>query len=444
MPEQQSIEWKQSWKDEYLQWISGFANAKGGVLYIGKDDHGNIVGVSNYKKLMDDLPNKISSKLGVVCDVNLHDENGLFFIEIVTNPYNNGISYNGKFYYRSGSTNQELRGNELTEFLLRKTGKTWDDIEEENASFDDINEETVRQFVKSGIASKRLPPETESLDTQTILDNLLIINNGKLTRSALLLFGKRPMRFYVSSFLKIGKFGKSDSDLRSQEVVEGNLFEQLDETLKILFTRFINSSISYDGIQRIETYEYPYEAVREILLNAFTHRTYENSPIQISVYDDRIMFWNQGELLSPLTPEALKTKHTSITRNPNIARTFFRAGFVESWGRGTIKIIEECLEAGLLEPEIKELTGGVVVTLFKDKTNEEFLASLPLNKRQKEAVRYVKKNKYITSGLYQKEFDVAKATARRDIEELLELSILKSEGIGRATKYIINVSSSKT
>lgn len=440
MPENQNIEWKQSWRDEYLQWISGFANANGGVLYIGKDDNGNVIGLDKCKKLMDELPNKISSKLGVLCDINLHQEEGLYCIEIITSPYKNGISYNGKYYYRSGSTNQELRGNELTEFLLKKTGKTWDDIEEEKVSFEDIDEATVHKFVKSGIASKRLPPDTKDLDTKTIFENLLIINDGKLTRSAILLFGKQPLRFYKSSFLKIGKFGKSDFDLLSQEVVEGNLFQLLEETLKILFTRFINSSISYQGIQRIETYEYPYDAVREILLNAFTHRTYENSPIQISIYDDRIMFWSQGKFLSPLTTETVKTKHSSITRNPNIARTFFRAGFVEAWGRGILKIMGECREAGLLEPKIEELTGGVMVTLFKDKTNEEYLATLNLNERQKEAVRYVKENKYITSGQYQKKFDVAKATARRDIEELLEFSIFKSKGVGRATKYVINVS----
>tara|TARA_B110000114_G_C15049115_1_gene380469 strand:- start:748 stop:990 length:243 start_codon:yes stop_codon:yes gene_type:complete len=80
MPEQQNIEWKQSWRDEYLQWISGFANSNGGVLYIGKGDSGNVVGVDKYKKLMDEFPNKISSKLGVLCDVNLHKENNLFFI----------------------------------------------------------------------------------------------------------------------------------------------------------------------------------------------------------------------------------------------------------------------------------------------------------------------------------------------------------------------------
>lgn len=437
MHEQQNIEWKQSWRDEYLQWISGFANAKGGILYIGKDDNGNVIGLSNYRKLMEDLPNKISSKLGVLCDINLHEENNLFFIEIITNPYNNGISYNGKYYYRSGSTNQELRGNELTDFLLRKTGKTWDDIEEEKASFDDINEDTVKRFVKSGIASKRLPPETENLDTKTIFENLLILNDGKLTRSAILLFGKQTVRFYVSAFLKIGKFDKTDSELLSQEVVEGNLFEVLDESMKILFTRFINSAISYEGIQRIETYEYPYNAVREILLNAFAHRTYENSPIQIRVYPDRIRFWNQGELLSPLTPEKLKASNTSLTRNPNIARTFFRAGLVESWGRGISKIIEECKQAGLLEPKIEELAGGVAITLYKNKTNPEFLATLPLNERQLKALEYLKKEPFITNGIYRDLYDITERTALRDLTELVRLQILKKEGVGKGTKYVL-------
>ena len=438
MPEQQNIEWKQSWRDEYLQWISGFANANGGVLYIGKDDKGNVVGLNNAERLMEQLPNKISSKLGLLCDINLHENNGLNFIEIVTKPYTNSISCDGKYYYRSGSTNQELRGQELNEFLLRKTGRTWDSIEEENASFDDINEATVKRFVKSGIASKRLPPETVDLDTKTIFQNLLIMNDGKLTRSAILLFGKQPLRFYVSSFLKIGKFGKTDSELLSQEVVEGNLFELLDESMKILFTRFINSSISYEGIQRIETYEYPYAAIREILLNSFAHRSYENSPIQIRVYPDHIRFWNQGELLSPLTPDKLKVDSTSLTRNPNIARTFFRAGFVESWGRGISKIIEECKEAGLLEPKIEELAGGVAITLYKDKTNEDYLATLKLNSEQIKAVNYIKENNFITNSIYQDVFNVSRRTTVRHLNELIELEILKRVGEKKGIKYELN------
>lgn len=82
MPEQQNIEWKQSWRDEYLKWISGFANAEGGALYIGKDDKGNVVGISNHERLLIDLPNKISSKLGVICDINHYEEEGKHFIKL--------------------------------------------------------------------------------------------------------------------------------------------------------------------------------------------------------------------------------------------------------------------------------------------------------------------------------------------------------------------------
>lgn len=437
MLEKQNIEWKQIWKDEYLQWICGFANANGGTIFIGKDDDGNVVGVNNHQKLLVDLPNKISSKLGVICDINHHQEEGEHYLEIITRPYMNGISYKGKFYYRSGSTNQELSGNDLTEFLLKKTGRTWDDIIEPNAILNDINEQTIQEFLRFGIASGRLTSEDKNLDTKSVLEKLRLINEDGIARSAILLFGKDPLKYYVSSFIKIGKFGKSDSDLQSQEVIEGNLFELLGSTLKILFTQFVSSSIDYKGIQRIETSEYPYGAVREILLNALTHRTYENSPIQISVYNDRIMFWNQGTLLSPLTPEALKKKHSSITRNPNIARAFFRAGFIESWGRGTIKIIEECKMAGLLEPKIEELTGGVVVTLYKNRTNPEFLATLPLNERQLKVIKYLNENKSITNNIYTNLFNITDRTALRDLSELVDLEILKKDGEKKGAKYLL-------
>lgn len=67
--ENQNIEWKESWRDEYLKWICGFANAQGGKIYIGKRDDGTIIGVRNSKKLLEDIPNKIQNKLGIVADV---------------------------------------------------------------------------------------------------------------------------------------------------------------------------------------------------------------------------------------------------------------------------------------------------------------------------------------------------------------------------------------
>ena len=76
MSEQQNIEYKQSWHDDYLKWVCGFANANGGVIYIGKDDNGKVVDVSDYKKLMDDIPNKIQNAMGITAEVNLHEETG--------------------------------------------------------------------------------------------------------------------------------------------------------------------------------------------------------------------------------------------------------------------------------------------------------------------------------------------------------------------------------
>ena len=190
MPEQHNIEWKETWKDEYLKWISGFANAKGGKLIIGKKDNGKIVGVNNYKKLMDDIPNKIQNYLGIVCDVNLIDIDKKYLIEIDVKPYDIPVSYQGKYFYRSGSTKQELKGNALNEFLLKKFGKTWDDVIEPRATFDDIDSNAMDLFRKSAVKSKRMPFLENEDDNNKILKNLHLTENRQLKRSAILLFGK--------------------------------------------------------------------------------------------------------------------------------------------------------------------------------------------------------------------------------------------------------------
>ena len=104
MPESQNTEWKSKWKDEYLEWICGYANAQGGKIYIGCDDEGNVVGLPNARKLLEDIPNKIRDAMGIIVGVNLLDEDGKEYIEIDVPPYPIGISCKGLYYYRSGRT----------------------------------------------------------------------------------------------------------------------------------------------------------------------------------------------------------------------------------------------------------------------------------------------------------------------------------------------------
>ena len=122
--ENQNIEYKESWRDEYLKWICGFANAQGGKIYIGVDDDRNVVGVADAHRLMEDIPNKIVNNLGIVSDVNLLNDKDTEYIEIVVAPSNMPIAYKGTYHYRSGATKQELKGVALQQFIMQKMGRS--------------------------------------------------------------------------------------------------------------------------------------------------------------------------------------------------------------------------------------------------------------------------------------------------------------------------------
>jgi ATP-dependent DNA helicase RecG len=436
MPEQQNTEYKQSWHDDYLKWIVGFANSQGGTIYIGKDDNGNVVNVPDYKKLLEDLPNKIRDILGIMVEVNHHEEDGKHFLEIVTPPYAVPISLRGVYYTRSGSTKQELKGNALTEFLLKKTGKTWDDIIEPSVSINDIDDSSLNDYLKAAEKSGRLPMDT--LSVPQWLEKLRLSEDGKLKRAAIVLFGKDPGRFFPNMLVKIGRFGTADDDLRFQETCEGNLIQLLNEVPDILNKKFFVKPVDFEGLQRIEKGEYPVAALREMLLNALVHRDYMGSTIQIRMYDNRFSIWNEGFLPQGLTLEALKRQHPSRPRNPLIADVCFKGGYIDAWGRGTLKIINSCREAGLPEPEMKEEDGGMLVVLFKDKFNEAQFQKLGLNPRQLKAVNYVREKGSITNAVFQQLNHVGKSTATVDLQQLVDLELFSPPvAKGRGSKYTL-------
>ncbi len=428
MPENQNIEWKGSWRDEYLKWICGFANAKGGKIYIGKDDKGNVLGVINAMKLMEDIPNKAKDILGVIVDVNLHTSIEGDYLKISIEDYPYPVNYKGQYHYRSGSTKQELKGAALDKFMLQKKGKKWDGVPIPDVLVADLKQETFDFFRKRAIKSKRIEEDVLTDSNEHLIENLQLKENDFLKRAAILLFHPKPINFVTGAYIKIGFF-ESDSELLYQDEIHGNILEQIEKAMDLLFTKYIKANISYEGIQRVETYEYPKEAVREALLNAIIHKDYSgNTPIQISIYKDKIMFWNDGQLPENWTVEKLSKKHASKPYNPDIANAVFRCGYIESWGRGTIKIIEKCIEAGLPKPSYHYETSGLWVVFNKDIYTKEYLKSLSLNNRQVKAVFYTKENGKITNGEYQLINDISNRTASRDLIILVEKGLFESSG----------------
>ena len=435
MPENQNIEWKESWRDEYLKWICGFANADGGKIIIGKDDKGNIVGVKNPKKLLEDIPNKVRDILGIIVDVNLHKNQNDNYIEINVEAYPYPVNYKGQYHYRSGSTKQELKGAALDKFMLQKKGKRWDGVPIPNITTQDLKSDTFDFFRKKAVKAQRIDEEVLSDTNDHLIENLQLKENDYIKRAAILLFHPNPEKFITGAYIKIGYF-LSDENLKFQDEVHGNIFEQVEKTMDLLFSKYINSSISYEGLNRVEKYEYPKDAVREALLNSVSHKDYsEGVPIQISVYQDKIIFWNEGKLPDNWTIEKLLTKHPSKPFNPDIANALFRSGYIESWGRGTIKMINECVNFGIPKPIYFYDMSGFWVEFRKENLNPEYLKTLGLNERQINAIEHLKNKGKITNSDYQTTFKVSRNTASRDLTDLVDKGLLKASSIKGAGSF---------
>lgn len=171
--ESQNTEYKESWRDEYLKWICGFANAQGGRIYIGVSDDKRVIGLSDAKRLMEDIPNKIVNYLGVVEDVNLRTEEDKEYIEIVVSPSDMPIAYKGIYHYRSGSTKQELKGLALQQFIMRKMGHSWDDIPVYGATLENIDRNAIDYFLRCSIEAGRTDKEEVNASTENVLRNLV-------------------------------------------------------------------------------------------------------------------------------------------------------------------------------------------------------------------------------------------------------------------------------
>ena len=328
------------------------------------DDNGNVIGINNARDLLERIPNKIKDIMGIIADVNLLHEGELEYIEIIVEKYPSLISFRGKYYYRSGSTMREITGKELERTLLKTQGRTWDGVPLPKLSVTDLKQDAIQLFKEKAVKRGRLTKEEVSVEDDILMENLhLIDEDGYLIKAAMLAFYKDPEKWVTDSYIKIGYFGKSDSDLVYQDEVHGPLIEQVDKTVDLVYTKYMKALIDYEGIQRVEQFMFHKDAFREILLNAIVHKDYSScNPIQISVYKDKIYIWNDGEMPPNLdSTDKLFMKHSSKPYNPKLANVFFKSGMIEAWGRGFEKIKEACaLDDGPL-PEYEINEAGIMV-----------------------------------------------------------------------------------
>ena len=357
MAESQNIEYKESWRDEYLKWVCGFANAYGGRIYIGVRDDGTVVGVSDSKRLLEDIPNKIRDTMGIVADVDLQERDGKKYIEIHVSPSSYPVSYHGEYHYRSGSTKQQLTGIALSEFIMRKTGARWEDVTVDNITVDDLDGESFKIFRREALRSKRMTRAELDIPNAELLSKLHLMVDGKLKRSAVLLFYDDPAVVQNGSHVQIGKFGPGGV-LEYQDILEGSLLTTADKVIDLIYLKYLKAKVSFEHDRRTETYPFAREAIRESVYNAIAHNCYMfGAPIQIRIEDEAMIISNRCILPEGWTVDTLMEPHDSVPYNPDIANVFYRAGYIERWGRGIETICDACRELGTELP-VYELRGN--------------------------------------------------------------------------------------
>lgn len=449
MAESQNIEYKESWRDEYLKWVCGFANAQGGKIYIGCDDNGEVVGVKDAKRLMEEIPNKIRDGMGIIVAVNQLEKNGLPYIEIDVSAYPIGISYKGVYHYRSGSTKQVLNGPALEAFLMRKHGATWDNLPLPAFKIGDVDDNAVKLF--KALAAKKGRIESSLLDEpkEVLLEKLHLTNGEYLTNAAMLLFAKDPERYQLGAFIKIGYF-ESNADLLYQDEIHGSILEQVDKALEVIYLKYMRAKIRYEGVQRIERYFVPEDALREALLNAICHKQYQSGiPIQISVYEDCLYVANVGSLPENWTIESLMAKHSSVPYNPNIASVFYLAGFIESWGRGVEKICDALKADNLPMPEYTVHPGDIMIKFtgpenrivrVTDRLSDQLSEKLSdkLSDKEKLTLELLVEDPGYTSPQIADKLGVSRVSVTKYLKALKEKGLIERVGSDRKGYWKVN------
>lgn len=370
--EGQTIEFKlESEKQSDLaEVLMAFANAEGGNLFVGVTDDGQIVGVENPKAVTDRLyraTRRIDPSLHshVVIQQVTYTEK-IVIVASVPDTLQATYSLAGQFKIREGSYNRQMNSADVISHAVQRGQIDFEVTPITTARLDDLSELRVKEFLarrlRTGVPDRSfddllLNMRAAAFDEQQVL---------RPTVLGLLFFGHWP-QFYLNhaTILAARLVGPRGVKINDRATIEGPLPEMIERAVQFVQrnTRqgLLIGTTATGRAQEVD--EYPATAIREAITNACCHRDYlERSPIQLKIYDDRIVIGNPGGLLPGLDVEHLEGKHK--TRNPLVADWLQAQGYVERFGIGIIRMKEAMSQAGLPLPILTNRTDWFEVTLI--------------------------------------------------------------------------------
>ena len=308
----------------------------------------------------------------------------------------------------------------------------------DRATLTHLSRKRIDWFLETARRERGFPLKSNTT-TQALLTHLNLLDDGKPTNAAVLLFGANPQRFHRTAETKCMHCHGTEyrRPFASQQIYSGDLFDQANQAHDFVLAK-INRAVGTRAlsITAPATYELPPDAVSEAIVNAIAHRDYHNNAsVEVRLFADRLEVWNPGSLPGTLTLDDLRNDHPSVPRNPLIAESLYLTRYIEKAGSGTQRMIELCREAGLPEPNYELRAGSFVLTLWRDWLTAEVMAGFHLNERQLKGLACLRAEGRLTSGRYQELTGISRQTASRDLEDMVKKGILNRYGDRRGTFY---------
>ncbi len=439
--ESQKVEFMEGFSDKFMREMVALANAEGGTIFLGVNDQNEISGLGITNKLKSQVKDS-ARNCDPPIDIELEEVSSVLITHI-KEGHNKPYKCSDGFYLRQGPNSQKLSRDEIMEFGVNSGKIRFDEQLRGDFQFpSDFDEKRFNQYLeRAGI--------TNSSKTRKLLKGLNLANEEegfKLNNAAVLFFANDPINFIPANRMICVRFSGTTkgSDIIDREDLEDTLLENVDAAID--FTRRnTKTAAKIIEFERVEKDEYPYEAIREAVLNAVMHRNYflKDAPVHLNIYSDRIEVVSPGKLPDGVTLDTLG--EISVPRNRVIADLVLRTGLIDNLGTGIRRMKEMMRDHGLEEPKFEEKDEVFKVTLFGP--GEDILDLIPenegedlresgLNERQIKALRdMVNRKQKITNKEYRERFDVSKATAYRDLKYLVEEGFIESKGEGRSQYY---------
>ena len=438
--ENQKTEFKTSFGKAVIESVVAFSNTNGGKVIIGINDSKEIVGIDLSSETIKNFINEIKQNTNpqVIPDIFTFkvDHKNIVVIEVPEYPVK-PVSFKNKYFKRFANSNHLMSLDEIANEYIKTINSSWDFYPDGIHTLENISTEKVERFINK--IEKRTDTQIK-LSPLEFLNKLEFLRNNQLTYGAYLLFVKD---FCSISDVQVGRF-KSDITIIDSISLNSDLFTEVDEIIAFIKKHLMVEFIITGKPQRDERFDYPLDAIREIVVNMVVHRDYRDSSGSIiKIFDNRIEFYNPGKLYGDITlTDLLSGNYSSKVRNKLIARAFKEAGIIEKYGSGIKRVLDICKDQGIIPPKFEEVFNGLKVTLFKEKLTGNVIDSInyeaidstendtenDTEKRIGKIMQMIKINKKISVAKLAKECGVSRITISRDVDKLKSSGILKRIG----------------